>query len=73
MRGLWTLYTADPLENGQTSVSAKSVEALYSEAGRVFVAGAITQGQQLIVSGTQRLVPQQKVIVQQAATQLVKR
>jgi RND family efflux transporter MFP subunit len=59
IRGLWTLFVVS--STGQQAVSSKSVEILYSEQGKVFVRGAIKQGEWLVTKGGHRLVPAQLV------------
>ncbi len=69
-RGLWTANVVTPitsrseLENGATHiVEPRSVEVLYKQTDRVFVRGALTDGDRFVVSGTQRIVPYQQVRV----------
>lgn len=59
VRGLWNLYTVSG--QGEQKIAAKAVEVLYTEDDRVFVRGALKKGELLVVSGTQRLVPDQLV------------
>lgn len=61
VRGLWTLFTVDGV--GQKTLSSRVVEVLYSEPERVYVRGALDADELLVVSGTQRLVPDQIVNV----------
>ena len=66
--GLWALYVAEPPNrveadrvSGGATVSRRDVEVLHTEAERSFVRGLIQPGDQIIVSGTQRVVPGQNV------------
>ena len=72
-RGLWRVNIVTPIEpatlsaNGATHiVEPRSVEVLYKQDEIVFVRGALTDGEQYIVSGTQRIVPYQHVRVTDA-------
>ena len=61
VRGLWTLYTV--VDENQSRLGQKSVELLYAEADRAYVRGTIEEGELLVISGVQRLVPGQVVNV----------
>ncbi len=64
-RGLWSAYVLNPPEDSATDnvfeVARRDVEVLYTEADRVFVRGLLQPGEQVITSGTHRLVPGQLV------------
>ncbi len=69
-RGLWTANVVKPLEaskiasNGATHfVEPRAVEVLYKKDSNVFVRGALRAGDQVVTSGTQRIVPFQQVRV----------
>ena len=72
IRGLWTSYAVMPRETeGEEDaekseetifeVQPKSVEVIHQEGDRVFVTGTIQPGDQIIASGSHRLVPGQQV------------
>ena len=72
-RGLWTANVVTPIEagsiptNGATHVvEPRTVEVLYKEGTSVFVRGSILPGDRIVISGTQRIVPYQKVRVADA-------
>ncbi|MBX2864013.1 MAG: efflux RND transporter periplasmic adaptor subunit [Leptolyngbyaceae cyanobacterium MAG.088] len=64
-RGLWSAYVLDKVD-GETvenlhEVSRREVEVLYTESDRAFVRGLLQPGEEIITSGTHRLVPGQLV------------
>ncbi|MEM9214809.1 MAG: efflux RND transporter periplasmic adaptor subunit [Cyanobacteria bacterium P01_F01_bin.150] len=64
-KGLWSAYVLNEPDN-QTEdnlyqVSRREVEVIYTESDRVFVRGLLQPGEELITSGTHRLVPGQLV------------
>ena len=59
VRGLWNLYTV--ADKSKSQLEQKSVELLYAESTRVYVRGTIQDGELLVISGVQRLVPGQVV------------
>ena len=67
-RGLWAVYVAEPLQHSDREtardtaiVARRDVEILHTDAERSFVRGLIQPGDRIIVSGTQRVVPDQRV------------
>ncbi len=69
-RGLWTASIVRPLDgveiasNGATHVvEPRAVEVLYKKGDSVFVRGALSEGEQFVKTGTQRIVPYQQVRV----------
>ncbi|MEO0394952.1 MAG: efflux RND transporter periplasmic adaptor subunit [Cyanobacteria bacterium P01_A01_bin.137] len=64
-RGLWSAYVINTPEDSATDnlfeVARRDVEVLYTEADRAFVRGLLQPGEQVITSGTHRLVPGQLV------------
>ncbi len=72
-RGIWTNYVAAPLPAGQSVgesvgeathvIEARPVEVLHEQAGRVYVRGAIDDGERVVVEGLHRIVPGQTVRV----------
>jgi RND family efflux transporter MFP subunit len=57
VRGLWKLYVVGP----DNTIQTRSVSIEYADKTKAFVSGAINEGEQLVVSGIHRLVPQQTV------------
>ena len=67
-RGLWTAYVAMPIEAGSRPASGathylepRPVEILYEATERVFVRGALTDGDMFVTGGLTRVVPNQQV------------
>lgn len=58
-KGLWTVYTLDG--SGSPVVRREAVEVLYAERDRAFVRGTITAGTRVVLDGTNRVVPGQRV------------
>ncbi len=63
-KGLWTVYTVDT-SNGEQVVQREAVEILHTERARAFVRGTVTPGAQIVLEGTNRVVPGQRVAVAQ--------
>ncbi|MBT0586118.1 efflux RND transporter periplasmic adaptor subunit [Alteromonas oceanisediminis] len=61
LRGLWNIYSVS--QDGQSTVTARSVEVLYSDGQFAFIRGAIAPEMLVVVSGTHRLAPGQAVAV----------
>ncbi len=62
-RGLWTVYTVDSAEFGQSQVQRQEVEILHTETEQVLVRGTLQPGDVVIIEGSQRLAPGQVVSV----------
>lgn len=61
-RGLWSTYVLGEVEGDNLyEVSRREVEVLYTESDRVFVRGLLRAGEEVIMGGTNRLVPGQLV------------
>lgn len=67
-RGLWTAYVAMPLKSRTEAVSGathflqpRPVEILYEATDRVFVRGALSDGDIFVTGGLTRVVPNQQV------------
>lgn len=65
-RGLWSAYVLGEAEGDNFGdniyeVSRREVEVLYTESDRAFVRGLLRAGEEVIMSGTNRLVPGQLV------------
>lgn len=59
-RGLWAVYALTPGADG-TVTERRLVEVLHTERDRVFVRGTLRAGEQVVATGTQRIVPGQVV------------
>ncbi len=66
-RGLWSCYVAEPLkEAGEASgathrLTRRDLELIAMEANRVYVTGGLHDGDQVVVEGLHRVVPDQRV------------
>lgn len=62
-RGLWRLFVVKTADSGEPVLEGRTVEVIYTDGERAFVRGAISEGDQFVVSGTHRLSPGQTVSV----------
>lgn len=60
-RGLWSVYVLTPDAGDAYTLQPRSVETVRIEAGRVFVRGAVEDGDLLLAAGIQRITPGQRV------------
>ena len=67
-RGLWTAYVAMPVDKGALDTGGathylqpRPVEVLYEATGRVYVRGALNEGDRFVTGGLARVVPNQQV------------
>ncbi|WP_291845042.1 efflux RND transporter periplasmic adaptor subunit [Maricaulis sp.] len=61
-RGLWSVYVLTPDANGDYRLQPRVVETVRIEAERVYVRGAVENGEILLASGLQRITPGQHVV-----------
>lgn len=61
-RGLWSIYVLAETEAG-TVTERRLVEVIHTRADRVFVRGTLRDGERIVSTGTQRIVPGQRVSV----------
>ncbi len=62
LRGLWNVYVLTPGEAPDSHVlEARDVRVLHATAERAFINGALTDGEQIVAAGLQRVVPGQRV------------
>lgn len=54
-RGLWSVFVAEPEQDAHAHVSRRLVEVLHMDGDRAFVRGAISETDEVIASGVQRL------------------
>ena len=62
IRGLWSLFTLEVID-GEYQLMTKLVEMVHADDKKVFVRGALKDGESVVIEGVQRLVPGQKVLV----------
>lgn len=67
-RGLWEVYALKPIDEPENSnapnhfqIETRPVELLHTEGDRAFVRGVLAEGEPIVIDGTQRLVPGQRV------------
>lgn len=63
-RGLWTVYALVPAaeEGDETArVERRAVQVRHSQRGRVYVDGALAEGERVVAVGVDRIVPGQRV------------
>ncbi len=59
-KGLWTVLTVFGNKGGRT-VERQAVEILHLEAGRAYVRGNLSEERQVVINGTNRITPGQRV------------
>jgi RND family efflux transporter MFP subunit len=62
VRGLWSLFTVEVID-GEHQLVTKLVEMVYADDKKSFVRGALQDGVPVVIEGVQRLVPGQKVLI----------
>ena len=66
-RGLWAIFAIVPDAHDVPRVEKRLVDIVHAEANRVFVRGALEDGEMFVVDGLHRLVPGQSVAPNAAA------
>jgi multidrug efflux pump subunit AcrA (membrane-fusion protein) len=61
LRGTWVAYIAVPAGDGLFRLEARSVVIHHADSGKLFVSGALAEGDQVVTGGLQRLAPGQLV------------
>lgn len=61
VRGTWVAYVAVPEGDGRATLEPRSVVIHHASAGRLFVSGALHEGDEVVAGGLHRLAPGQKV------------
>jgi membrane fusion protein, multidrug efflux system len=61
VRGLWVVQVLAPQDDGSWRVESRDVQVLHAGAERVFVSGALRDGERVIDSGVHRVAPGQTV------------
>lgn len=62
-KGLWTVYVAAEGESGLATLMQRDVEIIQVDSHRVYVRGALMEGERVVISGLNRLTPGQQVRV----------
>ena len=68
VRGLWAAYVVESNEAGEQVVRRQDVEVLHTDGQRTLVRGTLIPGDHVIVAGTHRVVPGQRVSIKSART-----
>lgn len=61
-RGLWSVYVLAPDDDGDFRLEPRVVETVRIEAERIYVRGAVEDGELLLAAGLQRITPGQLVV-----------
>ena len=61
VRGLWAVYVVQGSQGESVRLERREIEVLHLDAERVFVRGTLTNHERVVVAGTHRLVPDQRV------------
>ena len=65
-RGLWATYVlAEQVGDGLFTLESRQVDVLFQTTDKVFVRGALRDGERYVVSGLHRIVPDQIVMIAQ--------
>jgi RND family efflux transporter MFP subunit len=62
VRGLWSLFAVEVID-GEQQLVTKLVEMVHADDKKNFVRGALKEGVPVVIEGVQRLVPGQKVLI----------
>jgi RND family efflux transporter MFP subunit len=62
VRGLWSLFAVEVID-GEQQLVTKLVEMVHADDKKSFVRGALKEGVPVVIEGVQRLVPGQKVLI----------
>ncbi len=60
-RGLWSIYVAHKTDGDDYRVEKRLVDIIHAEADKVFVRGALSEGEYFVKDGLHRLTPDQRV------------
>jgi RND family efflux transporter MFP subunit len=75
-RGLWSVYIAEPLTEPHNKLSAthrivrRTVNVLHQSEDRVYIKDSLNPDQQIVITGIQRIVPDQPVRLTQDSVEL---
>ncbi|MFT5091915.1 MAG: multidrug efflux pump subunit AcrA (membrane-fusion protein) [Planctomycetaceae bacterium] len=65
-RGLWTVFVATNIEGESAIVERRDVEIVHTDGDRALVRGTIFDGDRVIIAGTHRIVPKQRILLRSA-------
>ncbi len=66
-RGLWQVLVAEQAAGGGHTLGARTLEVLYSDGERAYTRGALSGGERVVATGTQRVVAGQAVRLDRSA------
>lgn len=66
-RGLWAAYILAPHSDGDYAIEARELELIHSEGDRAFLRGSLAEGELVLQSGANRVVPGQLVTIDDGA------
>ncbi len=61
IRGLWNLYTLQPNNDNNWTVQSRNVRVFHSTLDKAFIYAPLIEGERFLTKGLQRLVPDQRV------------
>lgn len=61
IRGLWNLYTLQPNSDNNWTVQSRNVRVFHSTLDQAFIYAPLIEGERFLTKGLQRLVPDQRV------------
>lgn len=65
-RGLWTTFVATNIDGQAATVERREVEIVHTDGDRALVRGTLFGGDRVIISGTHRIVPKQRILLRSA-------
>lgn len=63
-RGLWTVFVAVEVVDQSATVERREVEIVHTDGDRALVRGTVFGGDRVIIAGTHRVVPGQRIQLQ---------
>ncbi len=63
-RGLWTVFVAVEVVDQSATVERREVEIVHTDGDRALVRGTVFGGDRVIIAGTHRVVPGQRILLQ---------
>jgi multidrug efflux pump subunit AcrA (membrane-fusion protein) len=63
-RGLWTVFVVVEVVDQSATVERREVEIVHTDGDRALVRGTVFGGDRVIVAGTHRVVPEQRILLQ---------
>ena len=62
-RGLWTVFVAVAVADQSAMVERRDVEIVHTDGDRAMVRGTVFGGDRVIIAGTHRVVPGQRILL----------